>query len=103
MEAQQLPQNRNELIARLEDLRAQGVLGSAEEAELLRHFDALVRDSELEKARLEPEYERRLQQDGEQAARDWLADEARSLGERQGRATRELTDRLAVVTGDRTV
>lgn len=93
------PRTREELAERLADLRQQGVVDFAEESRLLAHYDAMLRDVEEEKARLEPEYMRRLGEDGKDAADAWLADAARELGRRHGQATREITDQLRVVTG----
>jgi DNA integrity scanning protein DisA with diadenylate cyclase activity len=93
------PRNREELVARLGDLRQQGVLDLSEEARLLQHYDELLRDVEEEKARLEPEYERRRNEDGLDAAKTWLAEAAKDLGRRHGEATRKITDQLQVVTG----
>lgn len=94
-----VPKNREELVERLSDLRDQGVLAAAEEENLLQHYDRLLRDVEEEKARLEPEYMRRIEADGKDAADAWLADTARDLGRRHGEATRKITDQLRVVTG----
>ncbi|MCL1636177.1 hypothetical protein M2650_16270 [Luteimonas sp. SX5] len=93
------PKTREELVDRLSDLREQGILDIAEESRLLQHYDEMLRDVEEEKARLEPEYLRRRDEDGEEKANEWLADVARELGRRHGEATRAITDQLRVVTG----
>lgn len=93
------PKTREELVDRLSDLREQGILDIAEESRLLQHYDEMLRDVEEEKARLEPEYLRRRDEDGEDKANEWLADAARELGRRHGEATRAITDQLRVVTG----
>ena len=93
------PRNREELVDRLADLRGQGVLDAAEEASILAHFDGMVRDTDEEKARLEPEYHRRVKVDGQDAADAWLREAAFEFGRRQGEVTRAITDRLRVVTG----
>lgn len=93
------PRNRQELTERLGDLRQQGVLDATEEADLLRHYDDMLRDVEEEKARLEPEYLGRVEKDGEDSAKQWLAAAAEDLGRRHGEATRLLTEKLRVVTG----
>ncbi len=93
------PKTREELVDRLSDLREQGILDIAEESRLLQHYDEMLRDVEEEKARLEPEYLRRRDEDGEEQANAWLADAARDLGRRHGEATRAITDQLRVVTG----
>jgi hypothetical protein len=86
-------------VERLGDLREQGVIDVAEESRLLQHYDALQRDIEDEKARLEPEYVRRITDDGRDVADAWLAEAAHDMGRRHGEATRALTERLRVVTG----
>ena len=50
-------------------------------------------------AQAEPEYRRRVQEDGQESADKWLAETARELGRRAGEETRRLTDQLHVVTG----
>lgn len=93
------PRNREELVARLADLRMQGVIEGHEEERLLGQFDGMVRDMDAEKARVEPEYRRRIQEDGLDKANDWLREMATELGRRHGEATRAITDQLRVVTG----
>lgn len=93
------PRSREELVERLGDLRMQGVLDTTEEARLLDHYDAMLRDTEEEKARMEPEYHRRIEEDGKEAADAWLSEIAFEFGRRQGEATRVITDQLRVVTG----
>ncbi|MGH8033125.1 MAG: hypothetical protein ACREO8_12380 [Luteimonas sp.] len=99
MDAGHAPKNRQELLAKLSELRQQGVLDAQEEAELVRHFDAMLAEVETAKAALQPEFERRVDVDGEDDAKRWLVETAEALGHRQGRATREITDRLRVVGG----
>lgn len=99
MEGMAPPRNREELVARLADLREQGILELTEEARLIQHYDEMLRDVEEEKARLEPEYERRREADGQDAATAWLTECVHELGRRHGEATRKITDQLRVVTG----
>lgn len=99
MTATPAPGNRVELADRLDDLCRQGMLDDAEAARLLQHFDALSRDMAGEKAALEPEYHRRLAENGKDAADAWLDATARDFGRRQGEATRAITEQLRVVTG----
>ncbi|HST44671.1 MAG TPA: hypothetical protein VLK29_05535 [Luteimonas sp.] len=93
------PRNRDELAERLAELRQQGVVDVAEESRLLQHYDEMLRDVEAEKATLEPEYTRRLAEDGKDSADAWLKDIGYQLGRRLGEATRTITDQLRVVTG----
>ncbi|TKR29287.1 hypothetical protein FCE95_14080 [Luteimonas gilva] len=94
-----VPKSRAELVERLADLRQQGILDIAEETRLLDHYDAMARDIEDEKARLEPEFERRRAEDGDEKAAAWLLEVSTEIGRRHGAATRALTDQLRVVTG----
>lgn len=93
------PKTREELVERLADLRQQGVLDANEGERLLAQFDAMLRDVNEQKATLEPEYKRRVRDDGLDKANDWLRDAASELGRRHGEATRAITDQLRVVTG----
>ncbi len=93
------PRNREELVERLADLRLQGILDTHEEERLLEQFDTMLRDFNEEKARLEPEYNRRVRDDGMESANEWLRETATDLGRRHGEATRAIVDQLRVVTG----
>lgn len=93
------PRTRDELVERLADLRTQGILDTAEESRLLQQFDDMQRDVDEEKARLEPEYRQKIEDDGLEAANTWLREVAADLGRRHGEATRAITDQLRVVTG----
>lgn len=98
MHAEQ-PRNREELAERLCDLRSQGVIDGNEETDLLQHFDIALRDINEQKAKLEVQYKQKIQDDGQDAADAWLRPLAEEIGEQHGRAAREITDRLRVVTG----
>lgn len=93
------PKSREELVERLADLCRQGVIDTAEESRLITHYDQLFRDMNDEKSKLEPEYNRRVREDGLEKANAWLRDIAADLGRRHGEATREITDQLRVVLG----
>jgi len=93
------PKTREELVERLADLRQQGVLDASEEERLLAQFDGMLRDVTEQKATLQPEYERRVREDGLDKANEWLRETAAELGRRHGEATRAVTDQLRVVTG----
>lgn len=93
------PRTREELVERLADLRRQGILDTAEEERLLQHYDEMLRDVNEEKAQLEPEYRRRVGEDGLEPANAWLREVAEDLGRRHGEATRRITDQLRMVTG----
>lgn len=99
MEGVSPPRSRAELVARLADLREQGILDLSEEERLVQHYDEMLRDVEEEKAKLEPEYERMREEEGQDAATAWLTERVHELGRRHGEATRKITDQLRVVTG----
>jgi len=96
---QDAPKTRQELVNRLAELREQGILDPVEETNILQHYERVMEEVEEEKSRLEPEFERRRDEDGIDAASAWLAEAARDLGRRHGEATRQVTDKLRVVTG----
>ena len=78
------PRTREVLVERLADLRQQGILDTSEEERLLAQFDGMLRDVNEQKATLEPEYKRRVRDDGLDKANDWLRDAAAELGRRHG-------------------
>ena len=83
-------------IARVEALREQGAINDEEEATLVRHLAERRAGLEQSMAALVPEYRRRLAADGQPAADDWVAAQARGLGEADARATRELLDGMGI-------
>lgn len=89
--------NRDELVALLGDLRQQGSLDVADEAAILREYDALLADLHVEKAKLEAEFNRRLAQDGREETDAWLAGAAEALGRRQGEQMRRLMKTIPAV------
>lgn len=97
--AVEAPRNREQLQRMLEQLRADGTISQDEESTLIRHYAELQQEFDEQAAQMEPEYERRCEEDGKDAADRWLAEAARELGRRHGEATRRLTDQLRVVTG----
>lgn len=93
------PQNREELLEALTRLRAEGAIDEAEETTLIRHYDELQQEFKAEMAKVEPEFRRRCEEDGKEAATKWLGEAAGELGRRHGEATRKITDQLRAVTG----
>lgn len=89
--------NRLEFAALLGELRQQGSLDVADEAAILREYDALLADLRVEKAGLEAEFNRRLAQDGQEECNAWLATAAEALGRRQGEQMRHLLKTIPAV------
>lgn len=83
-------------IARAEELKEQGLIDEADEATLIRHLAERRAGLEDSMSALVPEYRRRLTDDGQPAADDWVAARARELGEADARATRELLDGMGI-------
>lgn len=83
-------------IARVEALREQGAINQDEEALLFRHLAERRAGLAEAMAALVPEYRRRLADDGQLAADEWVAEQARGLGEADARATRELLDGMGI-------
>lgn len=86
------PRNRQQFIDMLGELRAQSGLDAVDEASLIRLYDEMLLELEQEKAKLLPEYERRCDKDGKDAADRWLAESAEALGRRQGETLRQIMD-----------
>lgn len=98
-DAPRAPRNRQELVEALDRVRVEGIIDEAEEGRLLRQYDELQRDYEAAVARAEPEYRRRVEEDGQQAADQWLKQTATTLGRQAGESIKRITDQLHVVTG----
>ncbi|MCW5580682.1 MAG: hypothetical protein KIS72_05025 [Luteimonas sp.] len=82
--------SREEFVEQLGDLRRQGNLSIADEAAILREYDALVVELRAEKVRLEAEFRDRMARDGQEQTHAWLAEAAAALGRRQGEQMRRL-------------
>ncbi|MGY1408399.1 hypothetical protein ACW5EG_02265 [Luteimonas sp. A611] len=95
--APRLPASRRELVDSLEELRTQGSLDVADEAAILREYDALLEELKVEKARLEAEFRERTGR-GQDASCEWLAEAAATLGRRQGERMRRLFQTIPALT-----
>lgn len=82
--------SRQDFSELLDALKAQGHLSAADEAAVLREYDAMLSQLRAEKTRLEAEYRARISTDGQAPADEWLAGEAAALGRRQGEQLRQL-------------
>ncbi len=87
---------RQGFVETVDQLRSNNIIDAADQDTLVRHYDQHKLNLEEELARIAPEYERRAREDGEASANEWLAETARALGERDGRATRQVIDDLSV-------
>jgi len=84
-------------IEGLAQLRAQGAIGADDESALIRHMDERLDAVQRELAALVPEYERRVETDGREAADAWIGGVAREMGEREGADAKRLVDSLTSV------
>lgn len=87
---------RQGFVESIGQLRNENIIDAADQDALVRHYDQHKLNLEEELARITPEYERRVREDGEEQANQWLAETARELGERDGRSTRQMVDGLSV-------
>jgi hypothetical protein len=78
-------------------LQQDGVIDSDDQNTLIRHLDEHRRSIEEELRLIVPEYESRVARDGQASADDWLATQARALGERDGAQSRRVVDTLTAV------
>lgn len=88
---------RQQWIDALDELLANGVIDGDDQNALIRHYDEHRQSIESELANLAPEYERRVQSEGQAIADEWLAETARAIGQRDGEGARRLVDQLNVV------
>ncbi|KPN16736.1 hypothetical protein AO715_01100 [Xanthomonas sp. Mitacek01] len=87
-------------IEGLAQLREQGAIGSDDENVLIRHMDERLEAVQQELKALVPEYERRVESDGREAADAWLGGCAREMGEREGADARRMVNSLSSVQID---
>lgn len=81
-------------VGRIEELQREDIIDADDEATLVRHVAERRAMLQEALANIEPEYRRRLGADGKASADEWLAGVARSLGEADGRASRDVVDGL---------
>lgn len=81
-------------IEGLAQLRQQGAIDADDENTLIRHMDERLEAVQVELRALVPEYERRVEQDGREAADAWLGERSREMGEREGADARRMVDSL---------
>jgi hypothetical protein len=84
-----------ELESQLARMRADGELDTASEGVLHRHFAERAGTLAVEFDALLSEYRQRAETDGEEAAMQWLAEAAESLGRRDGEETRRILASVA--------
>lgn len=84
-------------IEGLAQLREQGAIDVDDENTLIRHMDERLDAVQQELKGLVPEYERRAESDGREAADAWLGERARDVGEREGADARRMVDSLSAV------
>lgn len=81
-------------ITAIEELRQEGIIDDDGEATLVRHLSDRRAELEATMAGMVPEYHERVANDGRQLADEWLAGQARELGEADAQATRALLESL---------
>ncbi|ALN80880.1 hypothetical protein [Lysobacter antibioticus] len=82
-------QRRREWLERLQAMREIGAIEASDENALIRQYDERAQRLREELARIAPEYLRRVDSDGEDEAKRWLAETAEAMGRRDGEETRQ--------------
>lgn len=90
--------SREDFIAALGDLRAQGALDARDESDLIRQFDETLDEFQRVRGDLVAEYERRAAEQGREAADGWLGEAAQALGREQGTRLARLFATLPALT-----
>jgi len=83
---------RREYIASLAEMRANDLINADDENALIRHYDEQKASMEAAFAQFLPEYQRRVREDGEASANEWMAEVAREFGQREGEAARRVVN-----------
>lgn len=84
----------------LDELRSEGFLDASDESLLIRHYDERARNLKEELDRLAPEYDRRIRQDGQDAADRWLSETAEAMGRRDAEESRRVLSSIAAIDQD---
>ncbi len=84
----------------LAQLREQGAITADDETTLIRHMDERLDAVQQELTALVPEYQRRVETDGQEAADAWIGERAREMGEREGTDAKRMVDSLTSVRAD---
>lgn len=92
-------EDRRVYLASLAEMRANDLISADDENALIRHYED--QRASIEAAFLEflPEYQRRVREDGEAKANEWLAETAREIGRREGEASRKVVDGMSANHG----
>jgi len=88
---------RRAYMASLAEMRSNDLITADDETTLIRNFDEQKASVEAAFAEFLPEYQRRVREDGEAKANEWMAEAAREMGRRQGEAARKLVGGLSSV------
>lgn len=88
-------EDRRTYVASLAEMRSNDLIDADDENTLIRHYEDQKASLEAAFAQFLPEYQRRVREDGEASANEWLAATARELGQREGAAARKVVDGLS--------
>lgn len=90
-------EDRRVYMASLAEMRANDLIDADDENALIRHYEDQKASLEAAFLQFLPEYQRRVREDGEASANEWLAVTAREIGKREGEAARKAVDGLSAV------
>lgn len=88
-------EDRRVYMASLAEMRSNDLINADDENALIRHYEDQKASLEAAFLQFLPEYQRRMREDGETSANEWLAETARELGKREGEAARQVVDGLS--------
>jgi hypothetical protein len=88
-------EERRAYMASLAEMRANDLISADDENALIRHYDDQKASIEAAFAKFLPEYQRRVREDGEASANEWLAEAAREMGRQEGESARRVVDGLS--------
>lgn len=89
--------DRRAYMASLAEMRSNDLLSADDETTLIRNYEDQKASVEAAFAEFLPEYQRRVREDGEAKANEWMAEAAREIGRQQGEAARNLVGGLQSV------
>ncbi|MDH5822020.1 hypothetical protein QFW77_03295 [Luteimonas sp. RD2P54] len=81
-------------LEQIEQMRSEGLINADDEAALIRQLNDCQAAIEEALARIAPEYQRRVGEDGKESADAWLAATAREIGEREGAGMRRIFEQF---------
>ncbi len=87
--------NRRSWLDLIRQWRREGAIDDRDQGALERHYDERQAHVRQALAAIAPEYERRVREDGQAHADDWLRETARAMGREDGESTRRMLESVS--------